>query len=135
MRGVWVLIRLVVIAVITASLLFVPATSANLDWAGAIPIGVLPAVALYIWLTAVHHRSYIDWSRPYSFEDPFLPMNKYPLRYWFIVSYSLLIGGIVVMLRDLIERNGTESFGGLFFFMGLFIAIALNIWAGRFAGR
>lgn len=133
MRGVWVLVRLVVIAVITTSLLVVPTTSANVDWAAAISIGILPAVALYVWLSAVRHRSYIDWSRPYSFKHSFLPMNRFPLRYWFVVSYSLLIGGIFVMIRDFFERNGGEAFGGLFFFMGPFLGIALNLWTRKFS--
>jgi hypothetical protein len=94
---VWVLLRLVVIAVVTAGLLSIPAARSNLDWGAGVFIGVIISVALYLWLMAAGSRADMDLSLPYSFKQPFLPMRKFPLRYWFVVSYALVIGGAVAV--------------------------------------
>jgi hypothetical protein len=118
---------------VTASLLSIPVARSNLDWGAGAFIGVIFSVVLYLWLMAAGSRAGMDLSLPYSFKQPFLPMRKFPLRYWFVVSYSLVIGGAVAVLRDLIERDSHAGVGGSFLIAGLFIAATLTLWAKTFA--
>jgi hypothetical protein len=132
-RHAWILVRLAVIASVTAGLLATSAERTNLEWGAAIPLGLLPAVAVFLWLTIVRHRTNIDWSFPYSFGHRFLPMAKFPLRFWFLASCALLFGGAVTVVWDLIDRNGHEAIGGLFFMTGIFLSLTIMLWIKLFA--
>jgi hypothetical protein len=134
---IWKFLRLSVIAINIAGLLSFDAARSNLDWGVGFLAGIVSSIGLYWWLAVVRSRHdidrYTDWSQPYSLEQPFFPMRKYPLRFWFLAAYSLMIAGAAVMLRDMIENNGHVGFGGSFFIAGLFIAAALKLWIKRFS--
>jgi hypothetical protein len=125
---VWIFIRLGVVALLTWSLLAAPSARSNLEWGAAIPLGTIPGIGLYLWLSMVRYREGTDFSKAYSLNQPFWPMIKYPSRYWFVVSYSLLIGGGISMLKDVIENNDRGPVGAWFFMSGFFIAVALTLW-------
>lgn len=129
----WIFLRLAVIAVNIVGFLSIPIAQSNLGWDAALVSSIVISVGVYLWLMAVRYRPQIDWSLPYSFNQPFWPMMKYPLRFWFLASCALLIGGGTTMLRDVIEHNGHEAIGGTFFVTGLSLAAALKLWIWRFA--
>jgi hypothetical protein len=124
---VWIFFRLAAIALVTFSLLSLPVARSNLDWGAGVLIGAISAGGTYWWLSLIRSRSNVDLSQPYLPTRPFLPMMKFPWRYWFVVSYSLAIGGAVTALRDSIEQNGHEGVGGSFLIVGLFIAVAVML--------
>jgi hypothetical protein len=109
-----------------------PREKSNLDWWACGLISLVVPVAIFGWLVAVKSRKYMDWSAPYSLTTPFFPMNKYPLRYWFVAAQSMIAGGAVSFLIDLVSQSGNEAFGGTFFCLGLTTVITLNIWIVRF---
>jgi len=128
---VWVLIRLAVFALVASSFVGnVPAKS-NLDWSAALPLGILPGIGLYWWLSLIRYRPGTEFSSPYALDQPFFPMTKYPLRFWFVASVSLLISGAVAIPIDLIEKNNTGPFHAVLFAFGAFIALALRLWMRR----
>jgi hypothetical protein len=124
---IWLLIRFVVVAAMTAVIWTIPAGYANLDWAAAVLIGAIVSVALYVWLGTIRNKSGIEWSAPLSMQTPFLPMNRFPLRFWFVNSYALIIAGSVVMARELLEHSGHEAVAGTFVVLGLYIFVALKL--------
>jgi hypothetical protein len=134
---IWKFLRLSVIAITMAGLLSFDEPRSNLDWGVGFLAGIVFSISLYWWLAVVRSRHYADrqteWSQPYSFDRPFFPMRKYPLRFWFLAAYSLMIAGAAVMLRDMIENAGNEGFGGSFFIAGLFMTAALVLWVKRFS--
>lgn len=131
-RG-WIFLRLVAIAVVTVSLLSIPVALSNLDWGAGVLEGLVVAVGLWLWLTVVRMRPNVDLSLPYSFRQPFLPMMRFPLRYWIVVSYSLIIGGAVLAGKSLIEGHERSGVGGSVLILGLFMGGALAVWIRTFA--
>jgi hypothetical protein len=55
-------------------------------------------------------------------------MRRYPIRFWFLASLSLLIAGAVALGVDFLLRKGHEAFDGTFFFWGLGLLAAVNLW-------
>jgi hypothetical protein len=133
--AVWIVLRFAAVAAITAALMSIPVARSNLDWGAGVFIGIIVSVALFLWLTAIRSREDVDWSQPFSLTQPFFPMTGFPLRYWFVASCSLAIGGAATTLRDLIEHNGRQGVGGSFLIAGLFIAVTLTLWIRAFARR
>ena len=124
---VWVVIRLLVVGC-SLDILSYPRDQSNLDWVSCVLISSAFSIVLFGWLALTRFRKDVDWSEAYAWKEPFLPMSKYPLRFWTLVSYSLLVGGGAALLKDAISRNGYEAFGGTFFVLGVAIAIVLRIW-------
>lgn len=113
----------------------IPRERSNLDWGACFLISIIVSVSLFVWLTVTRSNQSIDWSEPYSWWKPFLPMKQYPLRFWFLVSYSFMLAGGVAMLIDAISHNGHEAVGGTFFFMGLFVGLALKAWIDKYGRK
>jgi hypothetical protein len=128
----WVFFRLLLIASNIVALLSYQEGRSNLDWGAGVLIGIICSGALYLWLTGIRSNRDTDWSLPYSFNQPFFPMGRYPLRFWILASYSLILAGATVVLRDSIENNRHVGFGGSFLVAGLLMAAALKLWIARF---
>jgi hypothetical protein len=73
-------------------------------------------------------RQKIDFLKPYSWVTPFFPMRKYPVHFWGVMAFSLMIAGGIIILLDVILKNGHEAFGGFFFLWGFGILITIKIW-------
>jgi hypothetical protein len=84
------------------------------------------------WKSLTRYHQEVDWSEPYSWWKPFWPMKRYPLRYWLFAPQVLMIAGIAAMLADVISHKGQETVGGMFFFVGLLVWLALKIWIKKF---
>lgn len=124
----WLLGRIGVVALITVAILSIPIGRSNLDWPAAILIGLVVSVALFVWLKAIRYRQCIDWSSPYSTRKPFWPMTKFPLRYWFVTSVGLMVGGAAGIAMTLWSHSGRESVPGTFAVLGLGIFVALRLF-------
>lgn len=127
----WLFGRVAVIAATTSLIWSIPEERSNLDWAAAVLLGAVIAVALYIWLRTTRNRDGIEWSGAYAVQTPFLPMSKYPLRYWVVASYALMVGGSVSVVRDLLRHSGRSGVPGTFAFLGLYIALAVGLSTRR----
>lgn len=130
-RSKWIIARFLVMATNIGAIIAIPREQSNLDWGACFLISIIWSASLFVWLTVTHSKQGIDWSEPYSWWKPFLPMRRYPLRFWFLVSYSFMLAGIVTMLVDVFSHNGHEAVGGTFFFIGLFIGLALKVWVKK----
>jgi hypothetical protein len=129
---IWVLLRLVVVCLLTWSLFGLDSKSSNIhEWSAALPLGVIPGIAIYIYLSLNRYREGTDFSHTVSLQNPFLPMSRFPLRFWFVTSCSMLIGGATTILADLIQNKGRGPVAAVIFSMGAFIAIALRVWTWR----
>jgi hypothetical protein len=125
----WIFFRILIIAANVWGIVMYPRNQTNLDWMACVLCSSAISIFLFIWLTMNRSRGYINWSTPYSLEAPFFPMNKYPLRFWFLESLALLLAGAIAVLKDLSLHDGKEAFGATFFFMGLGIGAAVIIWS------
>jgi hypothetical protein len=128
----WIFFRLGVIALISYSVFSVPEQQSNVDWPLGFLIGPVCAVFLCVWLAAMRYAPRADWSFPYSLEQPFFPMLRFPFQYWLLVSCGLTIGGVALTIRDLFRTTGHEWFGGTFVIWGLVMGGALVLWAKIF---
>jgi hypothetical protein len=131
-RAVWLTLRVLAMVFCTIGVIFIPEARSNIGWGACFIISFISAFSMFLWLTVSRSIKRIDWSDPYSWDKPFWPMRKYPLRYLFVCSYSLTLAGAVAMLRDVIVRNGYEAVSGTVFFLGLFLGLALIVWIRRF---
>lgn len=131
----WILLRLAAVALVAWALLAIPVARSNLEWGAGVSIGAIFSGALYLWLMAIRTRADVELSQPFSLQQPFFPLGRYPLRYWFVASYSLVIGGGIVACRDFIAHNGRSGVGGSFLIVGLFIAATLLLWMRLHAAK
>lgn len=124
----WYVFRAASLIAMVIALGVYPRGESNLDWWAAGIICLAFSIALFIWLTVVRSRSYMEWSKPYDLSAPFFPMNRYPLRYWIVASFSLMVGGMVSFLLDALSTGGDKAFGGTFFMWGLGMCITVRVW-------
>jgi hypothetical protein len=132
--GKWTILRLLVVLINILVIATYPQKQSNLDWEAALIIGIVPPIFLYIWLVLDRTRRNRDWSEPHSWTKPFLPMNLYPVRFWLLVSYSLMAAGGLALILDVFLRNGREAFGCTFLFLGLGIWIAAIGFIKKYIG-
>lgn len=110
----------------------IPQERSNLDWGACFLISVIWSASLFAWLTMTRSNQDVDWSDPYSWRKPFIPMKRYPLRFWILISYSFMLAGFTAMLEDVIAQSSHEAVGGTFFFIGLFVGLAVKVWIKQF---
>lgn len=131
----WLAARLIVIGVNVIGIMSIPTERSNLDWPSCFLISAVVAVALFGWLTVVRDRVNANWAERYAWRQPFFPVNRFPFQFWFLSSYALIWAGAAALVRDFALHRGHKAVSGTFFFMGLFILLALRIWASKFGRR
>jgi hypothetical protein len=129
----WLVARVLIVAVNVGVIGSIPVEHSNIDWAACFLISFISAAALFAWLRAIRSRQNVDWSRPYSWRQPFWPMAWYPVRYWFLASWALVIAGATAMAKGIVFHQGHEAVPGTFVFMGLFMMVALRTWIRKFS--
>lgn len=127
-RRKWLIFRLVLLAYSAWGIPLTTKQGSNVDWPACFLIGTVFALTLFGWLTAIRSRRNVDWSAPYSWNEPFWPLAKYPLRFWVLAGYMLTLGGALSILEDVALNRGHMAVSGSFLFMGLFILAALKLW-------
>lgn len=124
----WLTLRIVALFVMASAIWSVPSEHSNIGWGVGALFGAMIAVGLYVWLWVMRSRSGIDWTQPYSLKTAFLPVNKFPLRFWLLSGYGMVLGGCAAILRDYVHHTGREAIGGTFVVAGLFVVVALALW-------
>jgi hypothetical protein len=124
----WAAFRVLIIAVNIYGVASYPENQANVGWPVGFVLGTVVSVALFAWLTFIRPLCETDWSEPYSWTKPFFPMQKYPVRFWLLGSWSAMAAGGITILIDVALRNGSSGFGGTFVCLGLGIFITLQAW-------
>ena len=133
-RHKWFIARLIIILLNINTIREISQQVSNqevslLDWGIVFLISIVIMFFLFAWLTAaVYFKPDIDWSDPYSWEKPFWPMMKYPLRFIFLTVCILIFMAIVALIIASVSQNGQEALGGTVFFMGVFLLFALKVW-------
>jgi hypothetical protein len=129
----WRLLRLVLVAANSAVSLVNYPQFAHISWQTAVSsgvlwlslvLGVLSAAALFGWLSASQFRPDTIWSQTFEWSVPFLPMGKYPLRYWAFVSFSLIASGAIALLASVLHRK-SFAMGAIFFTWGACILVVV----------
>lgn len=128
----WLIARLLVISANIGGLIYIPREGTNLDWDACLLISIVWSIVLFIWLTATRHSQGVQSDDPYSWWKPFLPMKRFPIRFWLLASYSLMLGGLSAMSAAIISHDGREAVGGTFFFVGLLGWATIVAWIKNF---
>lgn len=128
----WYLARFAIVATTVIGGLVYPREQSNLDWLAAVIVSVMCGVALCAWLTAVRKDPSIEWSRPYALGMPFMPMRKYPLRYWAVGAMSLGVAGMATLMIDIASGRGNQGFGGTFLALGTTLYLVVVVWKRLF---
>lgn len=124
----WVILRIGVLVVIVASVAASGSVQSNIGWF-FVPIpAAASAVFLYAWLSSWQRRPNVDISAPLSVSLPFWPMSIYPVRYWLLVSVSLMLGGVLAVGGDYLRGGHDIPFGVTFLGVGVGLMVALIPW-------
>lgn len=123
----WLALRFLIVAANIGIIASIPAQRSNIDWPACFLISSISALGLLVWLRAVRSRQNVDWSKPYSWRQPFWPMARYPLRFWFLAACALTVAGSTTMTRNILFHQGHESVPATFLFMGLFMMVVLKL--------
>lgn len=113
------LLRLAALMICVVSIVAPSRLGTNLDWSAAFLIPAVFTPILFGWLLSQRALADAQWSQCISWREPFLPMSKYPFRYWFFVGQCVALAGTLSMLVDLKRAGGYTSFGATFLFLGL----------------
>ena len=71
-----------------------------IDWRLTAIFASLTAVVLFGWLAMMRYQAGVDLSDPFSWDSPFWPVTKYPVRYWLMTSYSAILQGLSALLAS-----------------------------------
>jgi hypothetical protein len=124
----WLFIRIAVISLVTFSIIEAPVELSNLDWAAAMLIGAVVGLGIFAWLAMIRENQDVEWSGAFDLLRPFWPMTRYPLQYWFLISFGLIIGGAAGVTKQLATHSGREAVPGTFLIMGLSIFTSLRLF-------
>jgi hypothetical protein len=131
----WLIARLLVIGANVAAITSIQTERSNIDWGACFLISAIFSLVMYGWLTLIRDRVTANWSERYAWRQPFLPMNRYPFQFWFLISHAFALAGATALLRDVVLHREHKSVSATFLFMGLFAFLALKIWCSKFARR
>lgn len=126
-KNIWLFGRIILLITGAASIIFAPHTT-NINWPSCFLIFAASALFPFLWLTGVESRSDIDYSSPFSFTKPFLPMQKYPIQYVLMLALTPMLGGGGVLLEEYTKGGEEVRFGATFFFIGLGMLLSLYIF-------
>jgi hypothetical protein len=108
----WRLFRLGLILVDAFGVISVsrkPQQGSNFEWMELGLISWIMYVVGFIWLMNQLRRPGISWSRPHDWDEIFLPMAKYPLRYLNVVGLMSIFGGLIGSATSF--ACGLQNFG------------------------
>jgi hypothetical protein len=91
-------------------------------------VSVVVPVALFIWLLG-NKGLLNDRSNAHALTKPFLPMRKFPLRYWFTVSLMLIPASAIASLNGLFMHRKILPVDAMLFFVGALILCAVAMHA------
>lgn len=102
----------------------------DIDWRVSILMAGTIAVTIFGWLFLMRRIGRIDYPPRIGFDGPILPMTKYPIAFWAVTSYSMLICGGASIIAGLLFANDKVQFGILCLFIGgaILASIWLHIW-------
>lgn len=127
----WLIVRLAVVLGMSIGLLSVPTSQSNFGWGAGALVGLIAGINLYFWLWRLRDVPGVIRSRPYSWFEPFWPMQKYPVRFWIVSSYSLMLAGITTAAWRRLADAGASDLGAGCFLMGLLCFGAVALWIMR----
>jgi len=122
----WLVGRIAVLVIGVWGIASFSASETNVSVISGIGIAVICAAALLLWFVAKsRHMVSGDQKTPFSFTEPFYPMQSYPLRFWFLTSVVAVLGGIASTVRALNGEPRLLGFGLLFGLFGLFATLVV----------
>ena len=122
----WLVLRIFITAIVAWELVSLSTTKSNVNWIACALISVATGLGTFIWFSYANSSNKVDWSRPFSLTEPFLPMMTYPLRYWILAAFVLIVGGSLSLLHSIVSGTPT-ALGGTFLGMGLFIYFGISL--------
>lgn len=128
---IWVFFRLIVFGMVLLSVLaYGKSMTANIGPVAIFLIASVSGLALYLWLVVARSRLHADWTCPFSYDKPFWPMRRYPVRYWMVIAEALIFAGIVGLVASC-DGGGKCSIVSLFMVslgVGVLAAIAFLVF-------
>lgn len=115
----WIVLRLFAVGVTAWGIAAYPRAESNLNWTAAFMISLFFSTILFGWLISIRHRDAVQWSYPFDVGTPFLPMKRYPLRFWVVTASSMMLGGGISLMMSLVGTDTHYAFGGTFLLLGL----------------
>lgn len=134
MRLFWGLARLLILLV-GVPLMLLQERAPDIDWRLSLLFAAVGSIGLFVWLSSNRYQPNVDWSTPYAWKSPFLPLTRYPLQFWIVTSYSSLILGLAGLLGSAWFFRGNWSVSLMFVLVGIFLLITLHIWMKLFLKR
>ena len=121
----WFFGRIIAILTTSSGIIAYSSSKTNLDWLACFLISTFVGFSLFIWLILIRNRPKIDWTKPMSLTQPFWPMIRFPIRFWLIISISLIIGGLSNLLKHSGDYGQYLIYSITFIFMGIAILLAI----------
>ena len=131
----WLIGRLLVIAANVAAIPSISPQQTDMDWTACFLISIFWSGFLYVTLAMMRYKANIDWSEPFSWLKPFLPMRQYPLRFWLLVPFSFIPAGLITIVLDFVYYKGSTAFGTTVLLIGIISVVILKTWIYRCANR
>ena len=123
----WLVLRILITAIVAWELVSLSTTRSNVNWIACALISFATGLGTFIWFSYANSSNKVDWSRPFSLTEPFLPMMAHPLRYWILAAFVLSVGGFLSLLRSIIVGGAPTALGGTFLGMGLSVYLGISL--------
>lgn len=135
MQLFWTISRIITLLGGIPVVLLLSTETPAVDWRLSVIFALTGSIGLFVWLSMIRYDSNIDWSNPYSWDTPFFPQTKYPLRNWLVTSYSALIAGVTGLLMSIWSSHINASLSAMFLTVGICLLVSLHIWMKLFLNR
>lgn len=123
----WIFLRVFVVLIISWGIAGYDSSKSNVDWLACLLIASFGGMFLFLWLLTKGNCPDTDWSNPMSISQPFLPMNRYPIRYWLLVGISLILGGVLAIFKGVVRSGQNTAFSATTIALGIAFILAVGI--------
>lgn len=110
-------------------------STSTLSWLVVSLFALVIGAVVMASLSSAAYNSLAEWSDPYSFTKPFLPISRYPTRFWLFIALIGLSTGLASSVHDIRVEGSINAGSGLYLLAGLAALGAMSPWLWRRSER
>jgi len=131
----WKAARLAVFLVNTLPAIIGNPNEPSADWRISLLAAVLFGPILLLWIMAARSQAARDSNNFNDWNAPFFPLTKYPLQFWLLMSYSLLLGGGLGLITNYLFEWGNQFLAVSYLLIGSSAMLAVCTYRFGFLAR
>lgn len=121
----WLVLRICIVLAPVLGALFFPDRSRAPEWQALVTVPIVFGIAVFMWITIVSQRRYIEFKEPFSLTLPFYPFKRYAIRFLALCAIVMLVAGVSRAVASLVLYQRMTGNGSMLLAMGISILVAV----------